>query len=93
MIDYKKKYKKLQEEFEQYKKESIKWSIEDFTQYEKDGWEISDEQAQEALVDMIHHHDANNGVTWDTIDYWIEQYGIEVKEGSERWRKLNAQYD
>lgn len=73
MPDYKKLYEELKEEFKQYKRESIKWSVEDFTEYE--GYEITLEEAQKALEDMIRHHDANNGIHWDTLEYYLEKYG------------------
>ena len=77
-----KNYDKLVEEFEQYKKESIKWSIEDFTLHAKDVGEylITDEQAQLALEDMISHHDAEWGIGWHTIDYYTEKHGIKIKD-------------
>lgn len=60
-----------EKEFEQYKKETVKWSIEDF----QDNWEMTDEQAQNALEDMIRHHDAGNGISWDTVNYYAEEHG------------------
>jgi Cys-tRNA synthase (O-phospho-L-seryl-tRNA:Cys-tRNA synthase) len=69
------KYNKLLEEFEQYKKESVKWSIEDFTEYDYPTYTINKEQAQEALERMIHKHDASLGINWDTIEYYITEYG------------------
>lgn len=69
-------YDKLVEEFEQYKKESIKWSIEDFIELEDD-YDITPEQAQDALEDMIHHHDASIGINWITIGIYKEIHGTE----------------
>lgn len=63
------------DEFEQYKKESIKWSIEDFLEYPQDKYDITEEQAQDALERMIRKHDANIGITWVTIYYYITKYG------------------
>lgn len=82
------KYKALEEEFEQYKRESIKWSTIDFMDLKKEGWEITEEQAGLALEDMIDAHDCNNGITWVDVDYWYEQHGSEVEEGKESWRKI-----
>jgi hypothetical protein len=71
---------RLEEEFEQYKKHSISWSIEDFeTQAANrcDGeWKnVYDEtKFEETLENMIRHHDAIIGITWDTIDYYLEEY-------------------
>ena len=82
-------YSSLLEEYEQYKKESIKWSIEDFTELEVYGWQITREQAQEALEDMIYHHDACNGVSWDDVEYYLKEHGEEVEKGRELWRETN----
>jgi len=91
--NYKKMYEDLVEEFENYKSRSVTWSVCDFTDLDKDGWQITEEQAQNALNDMLHHHDANLGITWDTVDYYYEQYGEEVEEGKEAWRKLLEEYE
>lgn len=69
------KYTDLEKEFEQYKKESIKWSWEDFVDRATHiGYKCSDEQAQELLEQMIHKHDCTIGITWDTLDYYIQTY-------------------
>jgi hypothetical protein len=75
MTNYQEKYEALLKEFEQYKKESIKWSVEDFTWYEHDKYTINEQQAQDALERMINKHDASIGITWDTIEYYIGEYG------------------
>ena len=69
-------YNELQKEFEQYKKESIKWSIEDFLEEaEKMRYEITKEQAQEALEEMIYTHDAMFGISWDDVRHYVTEYG------------------
>lgn len=77
----------IEAEFEQYKKESVKWCVEDFTEYNKDDedwdWTITEEQAQEALEDMIHHHDACIGITWDTIEFYYEKHGTHKTKENE----------
>lgn len=77
---WKTKYDKLKAEFEQYKKESIKWSIEDFLGQEMEGWTITEEQAQDALEHMISKHDATIGINWDTVDYYYKQYGTKINK-------------
>ncbi len=78
--DLEKKYKKLQKEFEQYKEESISWSAEDFiTRAKQTGYRISKERAQEALERMIYKHDAELGISWTTVDCYLEEYGTPVK--------------
>lgn len=76
MSNYKEKYEILLKEFEQYKLESIKWSIEDFLSYEMDeGWTITEEQAGLALEEMIRNSDCNYGTTWKDLEYYYEEYG------------------
>lgn len=82
-------WQELKEEFEQYKKEAIKWSVEDFTTLELEGWEITEEQAKDALEHMIRKHDCNNGITWQDLEYYITVYGKEVEIGTEKWRNNN----
>lgn len=77
----------LKKEFEQYKKESIKWSVEDFTTLKVPGYSISNEQAQIALEDMIHKHDCNYGIDWDIVTHFFILYGDEVPTGTESWRQ------
>lgn len=68
---------KLSEEFEQYKRESVKWSIEDIqARAEHRNLTISDDLAQEILEDMIYHHDAELGITWITIDCYLDKYEL-----------------
>ena len=78
--NYQKKYEALLEEFEQYKRESIKWSIEDFTWYDIHRYTITDEQAQEALETMIYKHDASIGINWDVVQYYLSIYGTLKKD-------------
>jgi hypothetical protein len=80
MEDYKKMYEDLLAEFEQYKKESIKWSIEDFTTLntEYDDLFITDENAQKALEMVIRTHDCDLGITWETIRYVFEKYADNI---------------
>lgn len=75
-MDYKKMYEDLLADFEQYKKESIKWSIEDFTSL-NDEYEdlfITDENAQKALEYVIRTHDCDLGITWEHIRCVFEEY-------------------
>ena len=80
--NYQEKYESLLKEFEQYKKESVKWSVEDFTWYEHDTYTINEEQAQEALERMIQKHDAEYCISWHTVDYYIGEYGT-LKESQD----------
>ena len=82
LIKHLKDYVELKQEFEQWKKESIKWSKYDFIDLEDD-YEITDEQAQDALEEMIRKTDCNYGVTWETVKYYKSIYGTK-KETNEQ---------
>lgn len=58
---------------------SVTWSIQDFLELEVEGWTITEEQAKDALADMMHHHDCNYGITWDTVDYFYKEHGTKIK--------------
>lgn len=75
MMDYKQKYEDLLAEFEQYKKESVKWGVEDFLSYDHPCYTITREQAELALEAMIDDHDCNYGICWDTVGDYIIKYG------------------
>ncbi len=76
----KSKFKLLKEEFEQYKLESIKWGIEDFINTASHiDYKISKEEVQSALEKMIYDHDSNNGINWNTIDYYVRKFGTPKK--------------
>jgi len=77
MENYKKMYEELLQSFEQYRKESIKWSVEDFTNYDHPTHTISRLQVQDALNHMIRNHDAEHGITWADVSYHIELFGKE----------------
>lgn len=75
--NYKKMYEDLLAEFEQYKKESIKWDVDDFLNYKHSTHQVNEEQAKQCLIDMIQEHSAEFGVNWNDVAYYIEQYGTE----------------
>lgn len=77
-MDYKQMYEDLKQEFEQYKKESIKWSRYDILDHGLEGYRITERQAQYALEAMIKNHNAEYGITWDTVEYYIEEFGTEI---------------
>jgi type IV secretory pathway TrbF-like protein len=75
MKNYKEMYEQLLAEFNQYKEESIKWSVEDFTEYNHPTHKIDRRTAQYVLENMIRVHDAEFGITWIDVEYLIEQHG------------------
>jgi hypothetical protein len=52
----------------------IVWCIEDVleTAKQKD-IKLTRKQAGEVLEACYHKHDCNNGITWDVIEYWIDE--------------------
>lgn len=70
-----KQYIAMVDEFAQYRRESIKWSAEDLVDYPHPTHTISMEQAQTALINMVHNHDPEIGITWLTIAEYVEKYG------------------
>lgn len=65
-------------------KQSISWSVDDFQALAIEKCNDNDEQLwgqyynkdmfEAALEDMISHHDCSVGITWDTVDYYLETY-------------------
>jgi len=54
---------------------AVLWSVEDFlSRAEERGVVMSDEQARCALRDMVYHHDASVGISWDTLDWYIDEH-------------------
>ena len=57
---------------------SVTWGVLDFVSRaenaEGEGWKkVYDEEAfEDELISMISNHDASVGITWDTIDYYLE---------------------
>jgi len=64
---------------ENYNNRSISWSVEDFKgraeqNYGKT-WETTYDESkfEESLHHMIRSHDPEIGITWDTIDYYLDE--------------------
>ena len=47
---------------------SITWNIEDVQSLDSD---MSDEQATEVLEYALDNHDANEGINWTVLEFWI----------------------
>lgn len=62
-------YQNLKQEFEQYKKESIKWGVEDFLHLDVEGYYITPENAQKALERMIDDIKSISG-----IEPWYREF-------------------
>lgn len=90
-ISLRKQVKKLQVQIAELKATSITWTVKDFTTYELDGWQITVDQAEIALYNMIRDHDSNHGITWNTVADYITEYGTAVQVGHELWRRNKRQ--
>ena len=38
---------------------------------------------QEALDRMIHKHDASHGISWETVDFWLDKICLKPEEDEE----------
>lgn len=59
----------------------ISWSVDDFRQIaidhsDENTWSeyYNEDNFPMALEEMIRKHDAENGITWDTVHYYLETY-------------------
>lgn len=72
--------KKSEEEFENWKKRSITWEVADFEdraeQKYSNTWEenYDKNKFQAVLEKMINNHDTECGITWVTVDYYLDEY-------------------
>jgi len=56
----------------------IPWATENVLhQAESRGLKITQEQAQEVLYNMERKHDCEYGITWTTIDCWLDDLDVE----------------
>ena len=52
----------------------IVWSPEDAIERAKENnITLSQEDAVSIMEQIRHHHDCNYGISWETLDYWIDQ--------------------
>ena len=70
----------LQEEFEKHRRTSILWTVDDIIGYYKNEYKkpkllkLTDQKAQDMLIEMINNHDTSLGITWDTIESMLDQW-------------------
>jgi len=62
-------------------KQCISWSVDDFEEQAKqnsdpDTWEqyYNKDYFQSALEEMVNNYDSTIGITWDTVDNYLEMY-------------------
>ena len=55
---------------------AVSWSTEDIITLAKQGGKVvTEEQAGEILQSVLHHHDCEYGITWETLRCGIEGLG------------------
>lgn len=70
----------VKNELELLAKECVRWSIEDFKYAAKlkrgEDWEewYDKNRFDEALNNMINKHDCSYGITWNTVEYYLNEY-------------------
>ena len=53
----------------------IRWSTEDvLMQADNMNIDLTEEQADDILDNILHHHDACVGINWDVIEFHIDNY-------------------
>ena len=57
---------------------SVVWNIEDVQSLDSD---MSEEQSIEVLELALHNHDANEGINWTVLEYWISH--VKEEEANE----------
>ncbi len=65
------------DEYEERMKGCIEWSKEDMigqAAQAQNPWEMDEDTAQAALEDMIDNADCSLGVSWDTVDYYVQKH-------------------
>jgi len=79
LYECQKNYDELEQRFEDYKKRSVSWCVEDIIyQAQEMGYRISLENAEEALYRMIEKHDAKMGISWTTVTHFVMEYGEKI---------------
>lgn len=72
-------------QLQELRKRSVIWSVEDFESRAIHQLDLGDDDEtwkekydetkfDEALMQMIHDHDCNYGITWNHIDEYLDQY-------------------
>ena len=80
-------FEKFIDEVKDHAVRSITWSVEDFEHRAKENEphlesnECYDKtKFEDTLYRMILSHDANNGIAWDTVDFYLDEYCLKEKE-------------
>ena len=53
----------------------IIWCVDDIRSL---GYQCTDEQGMNVLNNIKQYHDANYGITWDTLDFTAQSFGLKL---------------
>ena len=76
---YPREVKLIESILEDVRRTCVTWSVEDFEgraeERKGENWRdfYDESKFEEALESMIHHHDAEYGITWDSVDYYLDE--------------------
>lgn len=59
---------------------SLHWHISDVQECAGDCTPMSDEDARDILEELDHRHDTSQGISWDTINYYVERWREDQEE-------------
>lgn len=80
VINYKEAYEKLEKEFEQYKKESIKYTVDDIIDADSD-YGIDEGEAQDALEHMIStYKDKSDFINEEVLMDYLHDFGYNYED-------------
>jgi hypothetical protein len=71
---------KIEKVLEDLSKSCVQWSVEDFASMaeQKKGIDWKDwydeNEFEYALYEMIRKHDAEHGISWDTVKYYLDEF-------------------
>lgn len=69
-----------EKEFPDIEPENIAYDSIDFNEIAKQLKVYDPDKFRDALERMIYRHDATIGITWDTIDYYLDEYCLKDKK-------------
>lgn len=72
-----KEYSRVRKELDEWEAGGILWTwtdVECYASDEMDGLRLTEQQCKDILADVIRHHDACIGITWDSIRAGIENH-------------------
>lgn len=72
-----KEYSRVRKELDEWEAGGILWTwtdVECYAEEEMDGLHLTEQQCKDILHEVIRHHDANTGITWNDFRTEIENH-------------------